>query len=163
MGGAVAVASALSIGAPAVVVTYGLVLALGSTGVAAGLLVPVSPRLAASSIAVAAVLNSPLSSPFTGFTAGQVLQAALAEAGEAVEASRVAPGPEVEVIPEPGPPGDPVTGKTLEFRLGNPSPGCSPSGLAGSTPAVPRQLLLMAGIVQIVAAVWLVRRTRRRS
>jgi RHS repeat-associated protein len=156
--GAVAVASAVSIGASPVVVGYAVVAALGSTGVAVGLVVPFSGPLAASAAAVAAVVRLPAGSAFAGFAAGQALQQVLAEP---VDVARVQPKPPVVIgSPEAQQQGGSEVGKSLEFRFANPGGGCSPTAIAGTAPVVPRKLLLAAAAVQLVAALLVVRRSK---
>jgi RHS repeat-associated protein len=153
--GTVGVASALTLGAPVAVFA---VAALGASGVYAGLLVPYSVQSAATAGGIGAVLRYPYGSAFGGFMAGQALQAALAE-------PMVPPRGAEERPPRPPTPPDPPgpTTKQLDLRLAPSEFGCSPTGIAASTPAVPRTLWMAAALVQLVAALRVARRSRRRN
>ncbi|MGI9430743.1 MAG: RHS repeat domain-containing protein [Myxococcota bacterium] len=153
IGATVGVASALTLGAPVTAFAFA---ALGASGVYAGLLVPYSPVATGISASAAAVLYRLRAAPFAGFAAGQFLQLALSDPS--------VPRGKPEPTPTPDPDPDvPTIGKELELRVEPPSSGCSPTRLADSAPVVPRELLAAAAGAQLVAALALVRRTRRRK
>jgi RHS repeat-associated protein len=155
--GVVAFASAVTLGAAPAVVTVGAIAALGFAGVYVGLIVPVSPLPAAAAAALAMGLNTPWSSPFGGFAAGQMLRAVLDDTS-LPPAQPPPPRP-----PTPDPPTGPDIGKTVDFRIADPGQGgCSPTVLASRPPLVPRKWLAAAALVQLLAAISLVRRAATR-